>query len=519
MANHFDQNIDQGLKGQLACDSKWAAIKYKEFLDEAGLFESAVVISAPDSREGNTAVDEEKSPEVTKWWKENVGNVEDKAYTQQIIERFDKDDDLKLIIVVDKLLTGFDEPKNTVLYIDKGLKEHNLIQAIARVNRLHEKKQAGLLIDYRGILTELDTTITKYQDLANQTQGGYDINDLIGLYGQMSTEYKKLPALYNDLWEIFSKVKNKGDHEQLRQVLVPRLQQIEGEMVDVNLPVREEFYQRLSSFASCLKIALASATFYEDKSFSDQDRAHYKETLKQLSSLRLVAKADAGETIEYDLYAEQVKKLMDKHVVGVEIKEPTGVYEVGQIGTHKAPEDWNEEKTRNETDIIKTRIAKKIEQSLRDDPYAQSSFSELLQKVIEEAEALFDHPLKQYYLFKEFEGQVDDRELADIPNSFNIHRQAQAFYGVFKQTLPETFAVIDEAGQQAWVDLAFTLDEIVSKAVAEHSINPQNIEAEIRKHAMVAAFTQCKQVGAGIDHAKRIVEALIQITRVGVNGS
>ena len=76
------------------------------------------------------------------------------------------------MIVVDKLLTGFDEPKNTVLYIDKPLKQHNLIQAIARVSRLHPLKEFGLLIDYRGILGELDTTLAKYQDLASRTQGG-----------------------------------------------------------------------------------------------------------------------------------------------------------------------------------------------------------------------------------------------------------------------------------------------------------------------------------------------------------
>ncbi|MBF4370240.1 type I restriction endonuclease subunit R, partial [Vibrio anguillarum] len=114
-----------------------------------------------------------------------------------------KDDSLKILIVVDKLLTGFDEPKNAVLYIDKPLKEHNLIQAIARVNRLHPKKKFGLLIDYRGILAELDTTIQKYQDLASRTQGGYDINDITGLYNQMSTEYKRLPQLYKQLWAIF----------------------------------------------------------------------------------------------------------------------------------------------------------------------------------------------------------------------------------------------------------------------------------------------------------------------------
>jgi type I restriction enzyme R subunit len=64
------------------------------------------------------------------------------VYTRNIISRFDTDEKLKLLIVVDKLLTGFDEPKNTVLYIDKPLKSHNLIQAIARVNRLHPLKSS-----------------------------------------------------------------------------------------------------------------------------------------------------------------------------------------------------------------------------------------------------------------------------------------------------------------------------------------------------------------------------------------
>ncbi|MCK4503562.1 MAG: type I restriction endonuclease subunit R, partial [Desulfuromonadales bacterium] len=352
IANHFFKNIDDGLKGQLACDSKASAIKYKQFLDEAGLFESAVVMSPPDTREGNTAVDENSLPEITKWWKANVGSLEEKDYTRQLVERFDKDDDLKLLIVVDKLLTGFDEPKNTVLYIDKPLKEHNLIQAIARVNRLHPKKAFGLLIDYRGILAELDTTIAKYQDLANRTQGGFDVNDIEGLYQPMSTEYKRLPRLYDELWAIFSTVKNKNDIEQLRQVLVPRMQEVDGELTDINLKVRDDFYVALTAFSSCFKIALQAATFYEDKSFSEDDRRHYKETVKQFSSLRQLTKQDAGETVDYDEYAEQVKKLMDKHVVGVEVRESEGVYEVGRMGQKQNPDDWSVEKTRNETDII-----------------------------------------------------------------------------------------------------------------------------------------------------------------------
>lgn len=518
IANHFDKNIDDGLKGQLACDSKVSAIKYKKYLDEAGLFESAVVISSPDTREGNTEIDESTMPEVAQWWKENVGSQDEQVYTQHIIERFDKDDSLKILIVVDKLLTGFDEPKNAVLYIDKPLKGHNLIQAIARVNRLHPKKKFGLLIDYRGILRELDTTIQDYQKLASRTQGGYDINDLVGLYGQMSTEYKRLPQLYKNLWAIFAGVKNKNDTQQLRQVLIPRIEERNGELVDIHLRVREDFYEALTAFASCLKVALQSATFFEDKSFSDDDRYHYKETVSQFSSLRQLVQQDAGERIDYDEYAAQVKKLLDKHVVGVEVREPDGVYEVSQMGQFQQPEDWSDEKTRNETDIIKTRVTRMIEQQLRDDPYAQEAFSKLLRQAIEEAEKLFDHPLKQYLLFREFEEQVQERRLNDIPDAFAGNHHAQAYFGVFRKILPEVFAIVDAQVQDKWVKLAFTLDQLVDVSVAENSINPQNIEADIRKKLLPMLFKECKAIGGGMDQAKKMVEMIVQITRVGLSG-
>lgn len=517
IANHFVNNIDDGLKGQLACDSKVSAVKYKQYLDDIGLFESAIVMSPPDSREGNTAVDESTTPAVTQWWKDNIGSQDEQSYTKHIIERFANDDSLKLLIVVDKLLTGFDEPRNAVLYIDKPLKEHNLIQAIARVNRLHPLKKFGLLIDYRGILKELDTTIAKYQDLAARTQGGYDLDDVIGLYSPMSSEYKRLPRLYKQLWAIFDGVKNKHDIEQLRQVLVPRLEEQDGELVDVHQKVRDDFYEALTEFASTLKIALQSATFFEDKSFSDADRAHYKETLKQFSSLRQLVKQDAGETIDYDQYSEQVKKLLDKHVVGIGVKEPTGVYDVSKMGKTPPTDDWSEEKTRNETDIIKTRVTKMIEQELRDDPYAQEAFSKLLRQAIEEAEKQFEHPMKQYLLFREFEQQVQDRRLDDIPNDFNGNKHAQAYFGVLKKNLPNALANQPDL-QADWVQLAFDIDQAVTDSVYEHSINPQNIEADIRKKLLPQMFGLSKSVGGGMEQAKAIVETIVQITRVGLQG-
>ncbi|PHI28470.1 type I restriction endonuclease subunit R [Budvicia aquatica] len=521
IANHFSKHIIDGLKGQLACDSKLSAIKYKKYLDEAGLFESAVVMSPPDTREGNTGIDESALPEVSKWWKDNVGSQDEQKYTRHLINRFDKDNQLKLLIVIDKLLTGFDEPKNTVLYIDKSLKGHNLIQAIARVNRLHDKKKEGLLIDYRGVLSELDTTIAKYQDLASRTQGGYDINDIDGLYNQMSTEYRQLPLLYKTLWAIFDGVTNTSDSEQLRQVLVPKMELRHGEFVDIHLKKREDFYEALSAFAGCLKVALQSATFFEDSEFTDVKRNNYKDTVRQLSVLRQQIKEDAGETVDYDQYAEQVKKLLDKHVVGVQVKEPDAVYDVSKMGRQKPKTldaSWSEDKTRNETDIIKTRVTKMIEQDLHDDPYAREQFSALLLKTIEEAEKQFDHPSKQYLLYTEFMQDVEDRRLQDIPDVFGGNKHAQAYYGVFKKALPQVFSLTDEQVEQKWIALAFEIDTEVDRAVMENSINSQNIEAAIRTSLLPTLFQACKAVGAGINQVNMIVESVVQITRVGLSG-
>ena len=205
-------------------------------------------------------------------------------------------------------------------------------------------------------------------------------------------------------------------------------------------------------------------------------------------------------------------------MVGVEVKEPSGVYEVGKMGNK--PEDEDEPsptKIRNETDIIKTRVTRTIEQELRDDPYAQEAFSKLLRQAIEDAEKLFDHPMKQYMLFREFEQQVQERRLSGIPDAFTGNRHAQAYFGVFKKLLPEVFVVSDEQIQNKWVGLAFEVDKSVETSVAENSINPQNIEADIRKKLLPRMFKECKAVGGGMDQAKKIVEMIVQITRVGLS--
>ncbi|WP_293688000.1 type I restriction endonuclease subunit R [Thiolapillus sp.] len=513
ISDHFTKNIPDGMKGQLVTDSKLSAIRYKKHLDEIGLLSTAVVISPPDTREGHAEVDESQLPELQQWWKDNVGDQSGEAYTKDIIRRFAEEEDPQLLIVVDKLLTGFDEPRNAVLYIDKPLKDHNLIQAIARINRLHDQKQFGLLIDYRGILKELDTALEAYQELEERTQGGFDIDDLAGLYRQTSTEYKKLPMLHESLWALFKDVKNRGDLEQFRQVLIPQYEKDEaGELYDMRQKVRDDFYEALKDFSLCLEIALGSASFYEDSSFTEEDIKTWKRDLKFFTNLRRITLQDAGETVDYSTYAARIKKIIDKHVVGEDIKEPEGIYVVNELGKKDDPADWSEEKTRNETDIIRTRIKKTIEQDLQDDPYAQKVFSELLEEAIKEAEAQFEHPYKQYALFKDLEEQVEKKTVPDMPEPLTENPHARAYYGIFRVVLGnDVFDNISDEDHQQYIDQALNIDRIVEKAVAEHSLNPQNIEAEIRKKLLPALFKLI-----GMDKAKEVIEQIIQITRLGL---
>lgn len=518
ISDHFQNFKQQSLKGQLACDSKASAIRYKNALDRIGKVSSVVAMSAPDTREGHEAVDQESKDVVQNWWKGNVGSQDEKQYTKAIIDAFSKDDGPDIMIVVDKLLTGFDEPKNTVLYIDKPLKEHSLIQAIARVNRLHAKKQFGYLIDYRGILKELDATIEKYQDLAERTQGGFDIDDLKGLYHRMDTEYKKLPGLYSDLWALFANVKNKQDHAALRQALAPKINEFEGQLVDTHLKKRNDFYSTLTAFSNCMKVALQSATFFNDKSFDDK-RQHYKETLKMFVSLRKLVREDANESVDYDEYAEDIRALLDKHIAGIEVKEPEGAYLVGNLGKNVKPQDMSDDEARNQTDKITGRITKMIDQDLADDPYAQAHFSKLLKEAIEQTKNMFDAPIKQYILFADFEQEVKARKVPETPSAFTddegkLNKHAQAYYGLFKHLFGTDYLAEQLLGDDKLVTHAFAIDEAVNTAVAEYSITPSEIENAISVKLLPMLFADL-----GIENAERFIQEVLQIVRLGLSRS
>lgn len=443
ISQHFEHKYKgTGFKGQLTAPSKSVALKYKKYLDELGMVTSEVIISAPDTREGNEDIYEESTSEVNIFWKrmmERFGN--ETEYNTQIINQFKNAPEPEILIVVDKLLTGFDAPKNSVLYIARSLKEHGLLQAIARVNRLEEGKDYGEIIDYYGLLTELDEALLTYSNI-----GDFDEEDIQDALVSAQDEIKTLPQKHSDLWEIFNGI-NKYDVEAYEQHL-----KFEDD--------RDKFYERLSNFAKTLQLALGNFKFLEETPESKINT--YKQDLKFFLNLRVSLKSRYAETIDRKEYETKIQKLIDTYVTSDEIIQVTEPVDIFDVEKFKAEVD-KKNNPRSKADTIAYRISRTISEKWDDDPIFYKKLSELLKEAIEkyskqimdEAERLRND---NAYLNRvtEILTMARTRTGDDVPISILNNEVAKAFYGVVFERIKKYDATKDSAAE-----LALKIDKII----------------------------------------------------------
>ncbi|MDE3196873.1 MAG: DEAD/DEAH box helicase family protein, partial [Acidobacteriota bacterium] len=289
-------------KAQLIAPSKAAAVRFKEVLDEIGHVSSEIIISPPDDNEGNEEVDKESKDLVRKFWDRMMKRhrTEDE-YNRRIIDAFKGSDDPEILIVVSKLLTGFDAPRNTVLYVCRRLREHNLLQAIARVNRLYEEegreKQFGFILDYEGLLGELDSALTAYSAFQ-----GYDDYDIEGTVHDVRGEIRRLRGLHDQLLDLFKSIRNKKDMEQYEEFLADE-------------PLRQDFYARLRAFSRCLHISISSDKVSDV--YTDPEIDRMKSDWKQFSELKRSVQLRYQETVDLKEFEPKIQKLLDDHVVAM----------------------------------------------------------------------------------------------------------------------------------------------------------------------------------------------------------
>lgn len=434
-------------KGQLVCDKKVNAVKYKEYLDEIGIISSEVLISPIDEREGEDSAYEKSTEKENQFWKKMMdehGNS--KTYEKNIINRFKNQKDPEIIIVVDKLLTGFDEPKNTVLYLTRNLQGHKLLQAIARVNRIYPDKEFGYIIDYYGVIENLDDALQLYSSFED-----FDEEDLAGTLINISEEIKKLPQKHSDLWDIFKAIANKRDAEAYQVLLKDEA-------------IRVLFYHKLAAFAKGLKLALSSIQFHKDVDEKIIDR--YKSDLAMFLKLRSAVVERYSDEIDYKQFEGQIQKLIDTHITTEKIETITELVNIFDKDKFQQ-EVENTIGKAAKADKIASRTARHITEKMEEDPAFYKKFSQMLKETIAEYEAKRINEAQYLNRVEEIMNNVLTRTDNDIPVQLRDRDVAKAFYGLTIEALSEKiqdFLILKEVSIQA----ALHIDDLTRQTVLDN---------------------------------------------------
>lgn len=292
IATHFKTTLKgSGKKAMLAASSRYEAIIYNKIFNEhfSDELSSAFVISRNEGEE-NDGGSKEFIAETFKEIDKIYGNKN--IYEERVINEF-KYGNLDLLIVVSKLLTGFDAPATTVLYIDKPLKEHNLLQAIARVNRVFdESKEYGLIIDYRGLLDELDRSLSAYESLS-----GFDESDIYHAVVDIKKEIEKIETFDAHIDMIFMSVKHKNDIESYIEILADE-------------KIRSDFLKYLLNLTKAFDLAMSS----QKNVFDRNKMKEYKEKIKFYLKLRKIAQLRYHKKLDFGEYEKDMRKLLDTFI-------------------------------------------------------------------------------------------------------------------------------------------------------------------------------------------------------------
>lgn len=423
ISEHYRANWQgTGFKAQLVAPGKAAAIKYLEFLGQIGDVSAEVIISAPDNREGYEEVEAKPTDAVVEFWQKMMKRYgSEEEYTKQIINQFKHGDEPEILIVVSKLLTGFDAPRNAVLYLCSTLREHTLLQAIARVNRLYEGKDFGYIVDYASVLGELDKALTMYGAFE-----GFDEEDLQGSLTSIMQEVARLPQRHSDLWDLFKEIRNQRDEEAFEVLLADDA-------------LREEFYQRLADFAKTLGIALSSEQFI--MTTPDDKQQQYKNDLKRFQNLKASTKLRYAEAIDYRDYEPRIKKLLDTHIQAnevIQLNEPVNIFDEKTFSEVKEDQGvYATKSTAAKADAIAHATKKAITEKMDEDPAFYEKFSKLIQQAIEDFKAKRISDLEYLNRAAEIRDKVVTRQHDDIPTALMGNEDAMAFYGILKPFLVE----------------------------------------------------------------------------------
>lgn len=494
IAKNYNETLKgTGFNAMLACNKKVEAVKYYNiFRDEFPELEVAVVISSPDMREGEGSIDEDTDDIVKKFYINTISNYKNEEEYEETIKSKFINGDIDILIVVDKLLTGFDAPKASTLYLDKQIKEHNLLQAIARVNRLCDGKDYGYIVDYRGLLGELDKALTMYQEAGLEEFREEDIKSSVYY---IDTEINNMFKAYEELKELFKDIKNKNDLEEYEVLL-------EDEKI------RKDFYNKLCKFGSILGIILPSDQAYYR--IGKEKISELRKALAFYQKLRATVKLRYSETIDHKEYEAKMQKLLDNYVVAKEmmrITEPVDITDAENFD--KELEKMGTD--RGKADTIRTRLTRSISEKSKEDPAYYKKFSTRIEETIEEYR---NRRITDSEYLQKMQNIKEDFRKGNSGISYptNITTEnSRAFYGViYDKLIPrmKENANIEEIGE-----IALTIQrEIESKIKRDWHYNT-DIHNEIAQAIddTIFIYATKKNINLDLEELDKLIEEIINI--------
>ena len=446
ISEHFVEGYKQtGFKAMLATNYKRDVIRYLECFEKFGDLTCAVVISPPDMRESVDDMDEGADDLVISYWNKMMKQYGDADRYEEAIKNKFGDGEIDILIVCSKLLTGFDAPICQVLYIDKELKEHGLLQAIARTNRLYEGKDYGLIVDYRGLIEKLDTAMDMYSGAGLEN---FDSGDLKGVVIDVMTAIGDLRSSYTQLVELFAPVSDKNDSEAVEVFLADD-------------KIREDFYNLLCAFGRALNLVLNAEQAYN--ALQKDERKKYQDTFIFFAKVRRSVKIRYCDAIDNSEYEPLMQNLLDTHLSVAGLKQITNPIDIlNKDDFEKELEELGS--LRSKADAITSRLTKSISSKRDENPAYYDSFAKRIkealelykEKIISEAEYL----AKMRTIMEDYHA---GKSTVSYPERIKSNVHAQAFYGVLN-------AIFDEIeDERITPDFVAEVAEEITKIIATHS--------------------------------------------------
>ena len=416
--DHFVKNFQNtGLKGQLVAPSKYAAVMFKQALDLLGEIRAEVIISDTLADEGKDDTLSEHKKIVTDYMakqKHLYGSIESRE--KQIIRDYKKNlDGCELLIVVDKLLTGFDAPCDTVLYLAKQLKDHNLLQAIARVNRVYDgadgkqSKTAGLIVDYSKNAKNLKSALELFSH--------YDPQDIDRALLDTDSQINLLNSIYDRLHATFKDIKDKQNTNDYVEYLKK------------NEKVREDFYGDVNKFIKQFSVCYS---LYDFHSKMDTDKLlEYKKDLKRFVEIKKTTQLSLAEKVDFSKYKDQIMKLLDKYVTAKDVEVLSKEISLSDMREFNQyiEDDKNGLSDKSKADAILAQTKKVIKERYEQDEAFYGKFSELIDKILQELKQAKKEDLAALLAqAKECQKSVTDYEDSDIPEKLRKNKIYHPFY-------------------------------------------------------------------------------------------